>query len=42
MIIERLAIAKHCHGGCEEVLVLILAGDGDRVTFMSEKSGASN
>ena len=42
MIIERLAIVKHCPDGCEEVIVLILAIDGDRVTFMSEKSAASN
>ena len=43
VIIERLAIVKHgSDAGCEEVIMLILAEDVDRVTFMSEKSAASN
>ena len=43
MIIERLAIVKHgSDADCEEVIMLILAEDVDRVTFMSEKSAASN
>ena len=43
VIIERLAIVKHGSDvGCEEVIMLILAEDVDRVTFMSEKSAASN
>ena len=42
IIIERLAIVKHCPDSCEEVIMLILASDVDRVTFMSEKSAASN